>query len=271
MSVLRKALLANGVFSTIAGLVAIVFASGLAAYLGISSTLLHVIGGGVAVFGLAILWKARREPISRGFALFVVIADLSWVLGAAVVLAIPSSMENKWLLAVVTLTVAVFAVAQSRGSIRESAIDPRRIVTQVEVAAPPEVVWDRLTRLESFSEWNPFMVEASGLAEAGQAVSVRMQQPEGSVMTFRPTVTVFDKPARFEWLGKLWVTGLFDGRHRFDLAPTSIGTNLTHSEEFSGLLVPLLWKSLDTKTRSGFEAMNQALKSASEGSVRNST
>ena len=39
---------------------------------------------------------------------------------------------------------------------------------------------------------------------------------------------------------------------------------LTHSECFRGLLVPMLWKGLDTDTRAGFEQLNQALKARAE-------
>lgn len=41
-----------------------------------------------------------------------------------------------------------------------------------------------------------------------------------------------------------------------------VGALLVHGERFSGLLVPLLRGQLDAGTRSGFEAMNDALKQA---------
>ena len=40
-----------------------------------------------------------------------------------------------------------------------------------------------------------------------------------------------------------------------------------HREEFSGLLVPLLWKSVGKTTRPGFGLMNQALKKRVEASA----
>jgi len=70
--------------------------------------------------------------------------------------------------------------------------------------------------------------------------------------------------AAFEWLGRLVLPGLFDGRHRFELVPDGDGTRLVHTERFTGLLVPLLKKSLDTKTIAGFRAMNTALKARAE-------
>ena len=61
-------------------------------------------------------------------------------------------------------------------------------------------------------------------------------------------------------MGRLGIPGLFAGRHRFDLVSTDTGTRLVHSEEFTGVLVPVLAKSLDQKTRAGFESMNVAMK-----------
>lgn len=145
-----------------------------------------------------------------------------------------------------------------------------RIVTEIEIDAEPKEVWEQLTDLNSFSEWNPFMIEGSGEVEVGARLKVRMQQPGGSAMTFKPTVTEATAPETFEWLGRLVFPGLFDGRHRFELVPTPSGTRLTHSEDFSGVLVPLLRKSLDTRTRLGFEAMNQALKTRVETAVPHS-
>jgi hypothetical protein len=69
------------------------------------------------------------------------------------------------------------------------------------------------------------------------------------------------KPASvFEWFGHLFVPGLFDGRHRFDLVPIPSGTLLVHSESFGGLLVRPLHRSLDGSTRAGFQAMDEALR-----------
>jgi hypothetical protein len=81
----------------------------------------------------------------------------------------------------------------------------------------------------------------------------------------RPTVTAVVPAATFEWLGHLGVPGIFDGRHRFELEATANGgTLLRQRETFTGVLVPLLAHSLDSHTRAGFVAMNQALKSRAE-------
>jgi hypothetical protein len=145
-----------------------------------------------------------------------------------------------------------------------------RIVTQVEIAAPSHEVWNHLTDLESFSEWNPFMIEASGDVEPGARLAVRMEPPGGFAMTIKPTVTQAIESETFEWLGSLLFSGLFDGRHRFELEEIPSGSLLTHSEEFTGVLVPLLRRFLDTKTRAGFEMMNEALRARVEAWARDS-
>lgn len=270
MSSLRKALMGNGLFSTATGFLTALFAGALADYMSISPVVLSVIGIGTAAFGVAILLESRRDAVREGFALFVIAADVSWVLGAFVVLVVPGSMQGKWVLAAASAVVSMFAVLQSRGLISLTRALPRRLVTEVEIAAAPEAVWAHLTDLASYSAWNPFMIEADGEPATGSTLRVRMQPPGGRAMTFTPTVTRVEVPVRFQWLGHLIVPGVFDGRHDFQLEAHEGRTRLVHSEEFAGLLVPALWKSLNGRTRAGFEAMNRALEAQVEGSVRNS-
>ena len=71
----------------------------------------------------------------------------------------------------------------------------------------------------------------------------------------------------FAWRGHLVVPGLVDGEHSFTLEPRGAGVRLVHAENFSGVLVPLLRRSLETTTRQGFEAMNAALKARVESAT----
>ena len=78
-------------------------------------------------------------------------------------------------------------------------------------------------------------------------------------MTFQPWVTAVEEHRYLEWLGRLGVPGLFDGRHSFSLTPLPGGrTLLQQSETFTGVLVPFAGSVL-TRTQAGFEAMNEAL------------
>jgi hypothetical protein len=58
---------------------------------------------------------------------------------------------------------------------------------------------------------------------------------------------------------------LFDGEHIFEIEPTKAGSvRFVQRERFSGILVPLLWRSLDKSTRKGFNEMNAGIKRKAE-------
>lgn len=140
-----------------------------------------------------------------------------------------------------------------------------------DIAAPVETVWAELSAVSKYREWNPFITSFRGDLVPGSRLELRIEPPGGRAMTFRPTVTHVEPGRRLEWLGRLLVPGVFDGRHSFELEALPGGrTRLTQTEEFSGVLVPFFGSVLE-RTRAGFEAMNGALRerveraSSSEG------
>src|SRR5262245_3316171 len=134
-----------------------------------------------------------------------------------------------------------------------------RIAVTTEIAAPVEAVWAQLTDTGSFPSWNPFIQSLTGTLAVGSRLEVRIAPPNGRPMTFRPTVTAVEEGRHLEWLGRLVLPGVFDGRHSFTLEPVEGGTRLTQAETFTGILVPLFGSTL-TKTEEGFRAMNEALR-----------
>jgi hypothetical protein len=143
----------------------------------------------------------------------------------------------------------------------------KQLHTEIDIDAAPEVVWEVLADLAAYGEWNPFIVEVQGELEVGAKLRVRLAPPGGRALTVRPRVTEAVSGSSFEWLGRLAVPGLFTGRHRFEIHPTSNGTKVVHTETFTGVLVALLARSLDTHTLAGFRAMNGALKARAERQV----
>lgn len=135
----------------------------------------------------------------------------------------------------------------------------RTIQTTAELDVTPDIAWQVLTDFAAHAEWNPFMRSIEGQPIEGGRLTVRLTPPGGRAMTFRPTVTAARPGRLLEWLGRLGVPGLFDGRHRFELEPLPSGqTRLTHSETFRGLLVRPLWRSMAEPTTAGFEQFNAA-------------
>ncbi|MDH6252805.1 hypothetical protein M2347_002532 [Chryseobacterium sp. H1D6B] len=134
----------------------------------------------------------------------------------------------------------------------------KEIKTQITIHAVPEKIWAVLTDFENYPNWNPFITSLSGTVEKGMTITVKIEPPSSSPMTFRPVVLERIENKELRWLGKLLFKGLFDGEHMFELIDHKNGTaTFIQSEKFSGLLIDLL--NLD-KTKMGFEAMNQKLK-----------
>ncbi len=51
--------------------------------------------------------------------------------------------------------------------------------TEVEIAAPTEAVWETLTDLAAYPDWNPFIVSAEGRATVGERLTNRLPPPGG--------------------------------------------------------------------------------------------
>ena len=144
----------------------------------------------------------------------------------------------------------------------------KELRSEIEIQASAERVWQLLTDFASFPQWNPFVRRASGDIKVGKQLEVNIQPSGARGMTFRPTVLKAEPNQELRWLGHLLMPGLFDGEHIFTIEP--LGNNrvrFVQREIFTGLLVPLFTRGLDTDTRRGFEEMNQALKARAEGAV----
>lgn len=146
----------------------------------------------------------------------------------------------------------------------------KNISTDIIIYAPKEIVWQVLTDFASYPDWNPFIKSFAVKPEKGKRFKVVIQQPGSKPMTFSPVCLELSENTQFRWLGSLGFKGIFDGEHIFELYEEENGKiRFVHREKFSGILVPLLWKQLNVKTRKGFEMMNEALKERAEEVYRN--
>lgn len=139
------------------------------------------------------------------------------------------------------------------------------ITTTIVINATPEKVWSVLTQFNEYPVWNPFIKSIQGVPKKGENIVTTIKLPNSNAMKFKPVVLAFDKEKLFQWKGKLFISGLFDGTHSFELKDNNNGTTtFIHSESFSGILVSVLWKMLKNNTHKGFEMMNEALKNRVE-------
>src|SRR5688572_24984610 len=143
----------------------------------------------------------------------------------------------------------------------------RELLTEIEIDASPARVWKVLLDFPAHADWNPFIRSIQGQARVGEELEVRVQPEGGKPMSFRPRVLAAEPEKELRWRGRFLLPGIFDGEHFFRIeALAAQRTRFVHGEQFSGMLVPLAWGSMENGTRAGFVAMNRALKARAEAS-----
>lgn len=142
----------------------------------------------------------------------------------------------------------------------------KELHTEIEIQSTPERVWQILTNLDQYPEWNPFIYLAAGRANVGENVDIKVRS--GSKETTLHCTVVKAEPGReLCWKYHVLLPALFSGEHSFRIEP--IGENkvrFVDREIFSGLLVQTQSRDIDTNSKQGFEAMDRALKRKAEQS-----
>jgi hypothetical protein len=141
----------------------------------------------------------------------------------------------------------------------------KQLTSQIDIDATPDRVWRVLSDFAAYPQWNPFITRAEGEARPGSQIVMRMQPVGARGVTLRPTVLEATPGHRLRWLGRYGIPRLFDAEHCFTITPREQGgVRVSQNERFTGVLVPLLARSLDRHTLPAFEAMNTALKNRAE-------
>lgn len=141
----------------------------------------------------------------------------------------------------------------------------KELKTEVLINASPSTIWNILMEFDKYPEWNPFIKSIKGLPIEGAKVSARLEPPDSMGMTISPTILEVTDEKAFRWLGHMFIPGLFDGEHIFELTDNKNGTTtFVQREKFRGILVSLFNKMLDNNTYRGFVLMNQQLKAIAE-------
>ena len=148
---------------------------------------------------------------------------------------------------------------------RGNGIFRRELYTEIVIQATAEAVWSVLTDFERYPDWNPFISRIEGRFTEGERLTVKFVREGTKSMTFRPTVQYSEAFREVRWMGHLILPLVFDGEHSFVITPIDRGSiRFVQKEIFTGFLVPLLWRDLDTHTRGRFQRMNRALKERAE-------
>ncbi len=110
------------------------------------------------------------------------------------------------------------------------------------IAAEPAAIWAVLTDGSSYPSWDSGVVRVEGSIQPDQKIKVvSAVNPD---RTFPVKVTEFVPGQRMRWSGGMPL-GLFKGERTFSLTPQGDGsTRFTMREEYTGPLLPLIWRSI---------------------------
>ena len=133
------------------------------------------------------------------------------------------------------------------------------ITTHLTVNASAHDVWATLTDLVSYRLWNPYLTSAAGVLIVGERLTLTVHPPGGRSAQCLPWVTAVEENRYLEWLGRLAMPGILDGRHSFNLTPMGPARTLVQqSKTFTGALLPFSGPML-SRTHAGLVEMNHAL------------
>ena len=109
------------------------------------------------------------------------------------------------------------------------------------IAAPPESVWAVLVDAASWASWDSGVEGVDGTIALGNRITIRSTAAPGR--SFPVTVTTFDAPHTLVFTGGMPM-GLFRGVRTYTLTPRAGGTLFRMREEYTGVMLPMIWRSM---------------------------
>jgi hypothetical protein len=113
--------------------------------------------------------------------------------------------------------------------------------TTIEIQSSPETVWAILTNGAAWTNWNSTIDKVEGTIAPGEKITVFSKVSPGRAFPLK--VSEYVPGQRMVWSGGMPL-GLFKGQRTYTLTPKGKGVEFGIREEFSGLMAPLITKSI---------------------------
>ena len=133
------------------------------------------------------------------------------------------------------------------------------------IAAPAETVWEILTDLEHYPNWNPFTPRVESSLVVGEPVTLYVQRGK-SQMKMRFVLEVLDPPREIAWrLPKMLHKAVFSAYRTQKITPVDAAScTYETSDTFSGWIAGRLYRSQSTSVLKNFNRLAAALKERAE-------
>lgn len=129
------------------------------------------------------------------------------------------------------------------------------------INADVQTIWGLLTDAPTYPSWNPAVLGIEGTIASGE--KLRLTSTVNPNRQFKMTVSEFEAPSRMVWSDGMPL-GLFKGVRTYLVTANDDGSSEFSMEEvFSGLMEPLISKSIPDMTES-FDQFADGLKAAAE-------
>jgi hypothetical protein len=131
-------------------------------------------------------------------------------------------------------------------------------MAEIEVGASPQLVWEVLTRFETWPNWNPDVKSMSFPGPLAPGTQFRWKAGPGTIVS---TLDRIEPPRYISWHGRTLTISAY---HEWWLEPRENGTHVRTQEVFDGLLARLLRQPLQKTLDKSFQDGLERLKDESE-------
>jgi hypothetical protein len=139
-----------------------------------------------------------------------------------------------------------------------------RIEHRIGIQAPAEVIWEVISDLDAWAQWNPVYPKASGEIRIGAELDMTLALPGQEPRQLKPTVLEWVPNEQLHW--RLVMLGGLVRTIRFieiEVLATE-GCIVSNGEILGGLIGPRIGKRMGRAIYRGFIEMNEALKTRAE-------
>jgi hypothetical protein len=120
----------------------------------------------------------------------------------------------------------------------------KRFHIAIHIQAPQDRIWKILTDAPAYPAWNTTVEKIEGEIAPGKKVTVHAKVVAGApALDFPVRVSTLEPFRTMVWTGGMPL-GLFKGERTFLLTPRDGGIEFSMTEVFSGLMAPLITKSI---------------------------
>lgn len=145
------------------------------------------------------------------------------------------------------------------------------ITREIHINAPKDKVWAIISDINNWSQSTTAINQSSGTLALGAELSITMRGheagPDGIYNdgpSYKPKITELNDGTSFRWRAKMGASIIFTNDKFLMLEEIEGGTKLTHTEYFSGMMLPLMKGMMQKGVPALLDEINEGFKAAAE-------